>query len=231
MSDLDSLLVSVSGRIVHDWDFAFHKNNGEIANRLRSELSSSIREIAIDSDGDIEIQTGVGSIYATPSAVIIGGWLTDSQSLSRPEGTAEFGRIIDLVAKSKGSFAVQTYSVRLFFRFTPVNGLKLLGDLGFESILRSILGDKTPSDIRSYKFSTRHDKDEFLSVIELEASTKDVQLRYSRDRNGTEFDSFRAFLNAADLTGLIQELKPFAGVLVAAQQPRIGRAPFGGSKR
>jgi hypothetical protein len=230
MPDPDSLIVSVSGRIVHQWDFVFYKNNGDIANRLRSELGSSVKDISIDSDGDIEIQTNVGSIYATPTTVVAGGWLTDSKSLSEPQGAALLGRIVDVVAESKGSFVVQSYGVRLFFRFTPEKGLKLLGDLGFENVLRSILGDKTPSDVRSYKFSAKHEKDDFSTLIEVEASTKDVQLRYSRDRNGTDFNSYSAFLSAADLPGLIQELKPFAGVLVAAQQPRLGRSLFSGKK-
>jgi hypothetical protein len=227
MPGLDDLIVSVSGRLVHQWDFAFYKNNGEIANRMRRELGSALKEISLDSDGDIDLRTDQGTFYVTPAGVVAAGWLTNSKSLlSGSRGTEEFAQVIELLANAKGSFAPEGYSVRLFFRFTPESGLRLIGARGFESVLRSILGDKTPSDVKSYKFSSKHDKGEFSDSIELEASAKDVQLRYSRDWNGTGIDSYRAFLEAVDLTGLIEDLKPFAEVLVAAQ-PRLGRGLFG----
>src|SRR5260221_6264906 len=148
MPTLDDFIVSVSGRLTHEWDFAFYKNNGEIANRIRAELGSSFKEMSLDSEGDVDLRTDIGHFYATPAGVIAGGSLTDIKSLLGPQGTQNFAKTVELIAKCEGSFATEAYGVRLFFRFTPDNSLKLLGARGFESVLQSILGDKTPSDVK-----------------------------------------------------------------------------------
>ncbi len=228
---LDELIVSVSGRLTHQWDFAFYKNNGEIANRIRAELASLLKEISIDNDGDIVIKTHVeGSFYVTPAGIIAGGWLTNSKSLSVHQDIEDFAHIFELLAKSKGSFTVEAYNVRLFFRLTPENGLNLLRSRGFESVLQSILGDKTPSEVQSFRFSTRYNKGAFLDLLELEASAPDVQLRYIRDANGTSFDSYRAFLGAVNLREVVEDLKPFVEVLRAAE-PRLIDRILGGKKQ
>ncbi len=54
--DFDNSIVSLSGRLNHQWDFAFYKNNGEIANRMRVELGSEAQELKIDGDVDIEMK-------------------------------------------------------------------------------------------------------------------------------------------------------------------------------
>jgi hypothetical protein len=155
-------------------------------------------------------------------AVITAGWLTNSKELSGQQKIKKFADIIELLVKSKGSFAAEYFSVRLFFRFRPENGLNLLRDRGYESTLRFILGEESSSDVQSFKFSTTRVKSTFLDSIELEASSKDVQLRYSR--SGTDFDSYTEFVEAANVTELLEELRPFAEILVAAE-PRglLGR--------
>jgi hypothetical protein len=227
----DGLIVSVAGRMMHPWDFAFYKNNGEIANQIRIAVPS-IREIKLDEDGDVNIRTpDMGTFFATPSGVAGGGWLTDSRSLSQPNSTEEYAQTMDSIFKAKGSFVANSYSVRLFFRFTPENGLKLIGAGGLEVLLQSILGDKIPSDVESYKFSAAHDKDGFSDFVELEASVKDVQLRYSREKS-EHFDSYSAFLSSVDLPRLIEDLRPFSDVLVAAQpKPRNLRPSLFGEKK
>jgi hypothetical protein len=226
MPNADDLIVSISGRIVHEWDFAFYKNNGETANRVRDQIGSAAKAISIDDEGDIDIQSDQGSFFLTPAGIIAGGWLTHLNNLSVPGGADEFAQIIESLARAKGSFKPNGYSVRLFLRFTPANGLTLIGSRGFESILSSVLAEKSPSTVKTYKFSSRYDKGDYLDTLELEVSEKDVQLRYSRDKNGTSFDSYRAFLAAADLVGLIEELRPFAKILAGAEPQLRRRALF-----
>lgn len=231
MPTLDDFIVSVSGRLTHQWDFTFYKNNGDIANRIRADLGSSFKEMTIDGEGDIDLRTEVSHFYATPAGIIAGGWLTETKRLlAAPQGIEDFTKTIEIIVKHKGSFALETYSVRLFFRFTPENSLKLLGARGLESVLQSILGDKAPSDVKSFKFSARHDRGKFSDLIELETSLRDVQLRYSCDANGTDFDSYRAFLVAVDFTRLIEDIRPFAEGLIAAQPQLLGRGLLGRKK-
>ncbi len=100
--------------------------------------------------------------------------------------------------------------------------MNLLRDRGFESTLQLILGEKS-SDVHSFKSSTTHSKGKFLDFIELEASLKDVQLRYGRGGNGADFSSYSAFVEAADLAGIMKDLKPFAEVLLQAEPQRLRR--------
>jgi hypothetical protein len=224
MASFDQSIVSVSGHQTHQWDFTFYKNNGDIANRVRAELGSALKEISIDKDGDIDINTtDEGNFIVTPGAVIAAGWLTDSKNLLVPQEIRRFTRIIELLAKSKGALTTDFYSVRLFFRFRPGNSMSLLRERAFKNTLESILGEQTPSDIESLKFSTSYRKDGFVDFLELEGSPKDVQLRYSRSRKGADFDSYHAFLDAVDLAELLEKLKPFAEILMAAEPQLLGR--------
>ncbi|SRR6266513_653678 len=228
MANFDQSIVSVSGRLNHAWDFAFYKNNGEIANRMRTELGPSLEEISIDKDGDINVEMiKEGSFIITPAAIIAAGWLTNSKTLASHQEVEKFTHIIEVLAKSKGSFTTEAYNVRLFFRFRPENGLNLMRGRGFESVLQSIFGERAPSEVQSLKFSTKRNRGEFVDSIEVEASPKDVQLRYSRSAIGASFDTYHAFIAGADLTVLVEELKPFAEVLIAAE-PRglLGRGLF-----
>ena len=224
MSNFDESIVSISGRLTHKWDFTFYKNNGEIANRLQAELGSAQKQIAIDTDGDLEIETvDVGTFFVTPGRVVAAGWLTDSKSLLVQKEIERFTGTIELLAKSKGSFKTETYNVRLFFRFRPGNSLTLLREHGFQNILESILGEQTPSDTESFKFSTSYRRDRFSDFLELEATPKDVQLRYSRSGSGVDFNSYPAFVDSADLAGIMKDLRPFAEVLLLAEPRGLRR--------
>ena len=101
--------------------------------------------------------------------------------------------------------------------------MNLLRDRGYESTLRLILGENAPSDVQSFKFSTTRSQGKFLDSIELEASSKDVQLRYSRNANAAHFDSYTEFVEEANLPGVLEELKPFAEILIAAEPQGLGR--------
>jgi hypothetical protein len=224
MSTFDESIVSVSGRLTHKWDFTFYKNNGEIANRLQAELGSGQGQITVDREGDLEIEINeMGVFFLTPGAVVAAGWVTDSKSLLVHQEVEKFTRTIELLAKSKGSFTAETYNVRLFFRFRPANSLSLLREHGFKNILESILGEHAPSDVESSKFSASYRKDKFFDFLELEATTKDVQLRYSRSGSRADFDTYHAFLDAADFAGMMKDVKPFAEVLLLAEPRGLGR--------
>jgi hypothetical protein len=225
MPNFENSLVSVSGRLAHPWDFAFYKNNGEIANQVRAELQESLNDIKIDGDGDIDVSTDHGSFYLTPVGIAAGGWLTRSRDLLEPGNAHELAQLIDLLKKIKRTFDVSSYSVRLFYRFTPQNGLTMIGARGFENVLRSILADNTPSAPDSYKFSSKFEKGEFSDLVEVEASLKDVQIRYSRDQYPTTFGSYGEFLSAADLRGMVESIRSFADVLVAAEPERLPARP------
>lgn len=234
MATLEQQIISVSGRLSHSWDFTFYKNNGEIANRVRAELGSSLKQIRIDNDGDVSVDTHAeGSFFATPTTIFAAGWLTDTKSLSEQDGLKKFAHIIETMARCKGSFAAETYNVRLFFRFTPENGLSLLRSHGYESGLQSILGETTPSEVDAIKFSSSYLRNRFLDSVELEASKQDVQLRYSRSAIGTDFDSYLAFIEAANLKGLTEDLRPFAEFLKETEPRfalRAGLAALGKKK-
>src|SRR5215469_1713303 len=203
-TEFDNFLVSFSGRLYHAWDFTFYKNNGEVANRVRSELGSQVQDIKIDNDSDISVGTAHGTYFITPTGVVAGGWLTLLKNLSEQnERIDNFAGIMDSLCKSKRSLPTENYGLRIFFRFTPANSMKVLRDLSFEGPLRSIFGDnKVPSDSQTLKFSTKFRRNEFSDLIEVEASVEDIQLRYSRDSVG-DFPSFHAFLKAANLKGII----------------------------
>jgi hypothetical protein len=230
MPTFDQSIVSVSGRIGHERDFTFYKNNGDIANLLQKQLSSTPKEITIDTDGDIEIEMAdVGTIIATSSAAIAVGWATNPKMLSAQQEIEKFANVLERLVKLKGSFAVELYGIGLFFRFRPENALNLLRERGLESSLQLIFSEKAPPDIASLKSSTTRSKGKFLDTVELEASSKDARLRYSRNGKGADFDSYLAFVAAASLTDMLAELKPFAEILLAAE-PRLGLR-LGGSPR
>src|SRR5689334_13776334 len=140
-SEFDNFIVSFSGRLNHAWDFTFYRNNGEIANQIRTELGSQVQEIKIDSEGDINVGTARGSYFITPGGVVAGGWLTILKNLSEQNEKIEnFASIMDSLYKLKGSFPTEGCGARIFFRFTPVDGLKLLRDRSFEGSLQSMFG-------------------------------------------------------------------------------------------
>ncbi len=125
---------------------------------------------------------------------------------------------MDSVYKVKGSsFSIDSYGVRLFLRFSPENSMDFLRNHGFDSTLHSMFGDKAPSELNTLKFSTRYPRENFSDLIELEATPKDVQLRYSRDVAAANFSSFHAFLNGVNLKDVMDDLRSFCEPLAVTQ--------------
>ncbi len=225
MTSLENLLFTLSGRVNHAFDFTFHKNNGDFANYARSELRSiatsplplAVRDIRIDEDGDVEIQTNKSRFYLTPTGVVVGGWLTKINDLS--ESIQALSRVVDLLVAIRAPLKPETYGVRLGFIFTPVSGLRLIRTSGIDAVLNTVLAQKAPTDIEKFKYSTRYKRGDFSDTLELEGSEKEVQLRYFRDCFGKSFESFGQFLTTADLAGIYEELRGFAERLVADERP------------
>jgi hypothetical protein len=223
MVTMDQVATSVSGRVSHAWDFVFRKNAGEIANQLRRAFGQDLTEIRIDEEGDIVIELPTqGSFFVTPDSVIAGGWVTLATNLEQDE-LERFANIVRTITEIKQASSPDNYSVRLFFRFTPEDGLALLRNDFFSHSLQSILSDRTPSDLESLKFSSGYKNGKFRDFVEVEASTKNVQLRYSRSASATEFDSYLKFLEACKLRGIVDTLTPVGERLKNAEpKVRIG---------
>src|SRR6267378_6743714 len=113
MPDFEDLILSITGRITHELDFAFEKHNEEFANGIRSkfnaaeEASLKIVRMRIDDDGDIAIRTSrpeSGTCYVSASSVTIVGWLAAPRRLREANGLYELGRALESFYKERGHF-------------------------------------------------------------------------------------------------------------------------------
>jgi hypothetical protein len=221
MSLSDDLLLSISATLTHPWDYAFYQHNGEIANNIRAEFEqngpSVLKEITIDSDNDIKVGTKMASFYVNPGGVVSGGWLLFLKDLRDAEQMEEYSRTIDLIFTTSASLAPESYSIRLLFRITPENPLGLLKPRIADAASKLILADKAPEEMTSFKTSMRFEQGRFLDTLELEVSQKEVQLRYHRA--GNRFISFQAFLQTANLNGLVENIESFIELLQGNEPP------------
>jgi hypothetical protein len=221
MSLSGDLLLSISATLTHPWDFAFYQHNGEIANRIRAEFEQNgppvLKEITIDPDNDIKVSTKMSSFYVNPSGVVSGGWLVFLKELQDTQQMEEYSRTIDLIFTTSASFAPESYSIRLLFRTTPENPLGLLSPRIVDAASKLILADKAPQEMTSFKTSMRFDQGRFSDTLDLEVSQKEVQLRYHRA--GNRFISFQAFLQTANLNGLVENVESFIELLQSNEPP------------
>lgn len=217
MPPYDSLPLSLTCRITHQKDFAFQKNNGDIANRIRpkflgehhSKTAANLVKIELDDDGDISIGTDRCSLYVTADSVFAVGFLVTPKSLWEKSHINEIPPMLELLFEERRSLSPVLFHVRLYFRFPSKEGLGLLKSRCCDASLAVILGNDIPSDINRFRMSTKYDRNNFADSLELEGSTGDVQLRYNREAPATAFPSYGAFLEAADLSGLAEELRAF----------------------
>src|SRR5260370_10066727 len=164
MANFDDLIFSLTGRLVHQNDFAFQSKNGEIANQLRVTLSRadprvpglSAKQMDIDSDGDISLLTDKGTVYITANSVFLTGWKTTPKELSEDEHLEELSAIMGLIFDSRSPLEAQSYQARLFFtaRFNPLKpriGASALGPRCYDATLRSILAPNVPSEVTEFR--------------------------------------------------------------------------------
>jgi hypothetical protein len=213
----DDLLLSISANLTHERDFTFYAKNGEIANRIREELEkrspSILNDIELDSDGDVRVKTGMGSFYVSPTGVTASAWLIELKELREIAALQEYSRAIDLLFHAGSSFQVKSHSVRLLFRFTPANGVPRLKSGIIDSALRTILGDKAPDVVTTFKTSVMYWRGEqFLDTLELDAVPDQTQIRYNRTSLDV-YESFQGFLEAANLNGIVGDIESFLQTL------------------
>ncbi len=232
MPSFDDLILSFTGRIVHQVDFAFQKNSGEIANQLRAKFSgvppsplSGLKDITIDEDGDIAIQTETSPLYVTSDSVFVAGWLTTPRALSEGQHIEKLSSTLESLLKARHPLGPEAYQVRIFFtaRFVQRQGLNLLQSQCCHGALKSILGQKTPSEVDAFRMSADYGKGMFSDSLELEGSRREIQLRYGRETSAKNFRSYSAFLEAADLRGVVEDLRPFIEVFLTDPSKLLGR--------
>ena len=108
MPDFDDLILSVTARLSHEFDFAFTKNNGDLANRLRSrftleeESARRAGNVTLDEDGDIRIRFETATCYISAGGITVAGWLTSSKMLAE-HGLDELSETIERVFGGKTS--------------------------------------------------------------------------------------------------------------------------------
>ncbi|MFI5127624.1 MAG: hypothetical protein ACHQJX_12430, partial [Candidatus Acidiferrales bacterium] len=85
------------------------------------------------------------------------------------------------------------------------------------------LGREAPSEINAFQMSASFNRNPFLDAMELESTGRDLQLRYVREAPADAFDSYRSFMVAANLSTIVQELKPFIEALIAEPSKLLGR--------
>lgn len=222
----DYTFASISAGLTHAFDFTFYSNNGQIANRIRAqmeaEMPSFLKDIRIDSDSDINVKTPAGTFYVTPSGISTTGWLVllnQLKDFSSPD-VKVFSRAVDILAIASGSMAVDRYSMRILFRFTPEDALGLLGPRAVQPSLQMMLGSKS-LQVSSFKNCLRYSKGQFSDNLEVEASAEETEVRCQRGSAGA-FDSYQAFLQAASMSELIADVTPFLELLSANEKSILG---------
>lgn len=234
MPNFDDLILNITGRVLHQTDFAFAKNSGEMANSLRQTLLakglpqpiSKIERVEIDDDGDISIRTDKCHLYMSSESILAVGWAVTPNDLSEGRELEGLSRTLELLHKERGSLPLESYQVRLFFsaRFLPRSGLlKALQTRSLDTTLTSVLGREAPSEINAFQMSASFNRNPFLDAMELESTGRDLQLRYVREAPADAFDSYRSFMVAANLSTIVQELKPFIEALIAEPSKLLGR--------
>jgi hypothetical protein len=217
MADFDDLILSVTARLTHEFDFAFTKNNGDLANRLRSKFAlkeksaGEVHIISLDEDGDVRIQYKTATCYISGAAITVAGWVTSAKLLAE-RGLDELTEMIEDISAERLQFPPRDYDIRLLIYSSPV----LPED--FDAVLarscgvalRSMFPGET-HHLKRGRLLMEYQQDKFYDTLEFEASkVEEVQLRYRRAGKAQDFDSYGGFLRAADLKGLVEYLRPFA---------------------
>jgi hypothetical protein len=234
MANFDDLIFNLTGRLVHQNDFAFQSKNGEIANQLRATLSRSqvpglgAKHMDIDSDGDISVQTDKGTIYLTANSIFLTGWQTTPRELSQGEHLQELSAIIGLMFEARRPLEALSHQARLFFtaRFNPLRarvGASALTPRCYDATLRSILCTDVPEEVSEFRTFSTFQRAEFTDSVEVETSKRDIQVRYGREASVENFPSFESFLKGADLKGVAYSLKPFISDIISDPSKLFGR--------
>jgi hypothetical protein len=218
MADFDDLILSITGRLQHEFDFAFTKNNGDLANHLRSkfkpEEESAVRitAVTVDEDGDIRVRTEKATCYLSASAITVAGWLTSAKTLWGERGLDQLGETMECLFAERHAFQSRDYDIRLFVYARKVSDDDVDAVLSRSCgvALQSMFTQGIPHRLRGGRMFAEYQKDKFSDTLEFESLQNDVELRYIRAGKAQDFGSYRQFLRSADLNGLVEYIKPFA---------------------
>jgi hypothetical protein len=218
MADFGDLILSVTARLTHDLDFAFTKNNGDLANRLRSKFAHQEEEstneaqvLNLDEDGDIRIRFKGATCYISAGSIAVAGWLTSAKMLEE-QGVDELSETIEHIFEERPQFQRREYDLRLLIYTGSVlpEDFDTALSRSCGVALQSMFADATPRLTRG-RLLVEYQKGKFQDSLDFEASkAEEVQLRYGRTGKAQDFGSYAEFLRAADLRGLVEHLRPFA---------------------
>jgi hypothetical protein len=215
MTSLEQVLVVVSGFVEHERDFAFRKNSGEIANRVRAEFSegkyrefAALQEIFIDEEDDIGVRTEKGTWYLTPTSVSIVGWPVRLGDLYTTGCLGGLAGLMESLLESRKMFKAELLSVRLFFlpKLTPESDLRALEQLAYSPLV-ALFGERAPQDGATSRFLTTFRSADFDNTLELEIKGKEIELRYTREATASAFPSYLEFLEKAQLGHMADDLR------------------------
>ncbi len=217
MNTFQDLLLTFTTRISHEEDFAFDRDRGPLANALRKELLQlsisepdlELRDVAVDEDGDISVQTKKCSVFVTSDSLLMIGWVTTPEELADASFLSKVSRLVATLFEARGSFRPKTYGARWLFstRFPPRIDSTSLTSKIYAPILASILED-VPSSVNSFQVNSNYRSGEFSDLVEIEISKRDIQIRQGRESDASNFHDFGEFLLRADLAGTIDRLRP-----------------------
>jgi hypothetical protein len=222
MADFSDLILSVTARLNHDFDFAFMTNNGDLANRLRSKLSleqeaanRKASKVSVDEDGDIRIRFPLATCYVSAGAITIAGWLTTAKWLEE-HGLDELSDTVEYVFEERLQFQRREYDMRLLIYSRSVSQEETDAALSKSCrvALESMFAQAPPPYLGRGRLLVEYQEGKFSDSLEFEASKEkeEVQLRYGRAAKAEDFKSYREFLRAADVKGLVEYLRPFAEI-------------------
>jgi len=227
MPDFEDLPLSVTSRVTHQTDFAFEKNNGEFANRLRSKFNTAkeagprIERISIDDDGDISIRTNNpegGTWYVSASSVTIVGWLTSARKLRDTHGLDELGHTTESLYAERSQFQPELYDVRLFLfaRSVPEGDFSAILSRSCGAAFGNIFTKGVPLRMSKGRISAEYQKDGFSDSVDFRISADGIELRYIRAALAEDFASYNKFLLSSDFIGVVDDIKPFAEMMKLA---------------
>jgi hypothetical protein len=230
MVNLGETIVGASSLIEHGQDFAFRKNNGEIANKLREDFSgagrfaksASLQEIFIDEEDDIGVRTDKGTWYLTPNSISIVGWPVRLKDLSAQGCLDELALMTQTLFEGRKILGAQLFSIRLFFlpSHLPGPNLTAFANAAYAP-LRSLLGKRTLPDGVASRFLTTFRVGNFESTLELELQEGEMQLRYTREAAAQHFRSYPEFLEQVQLGEMGEDLRVVLGKVPLETPPAL----------
>jgi len=236
MSTFQDLLVTLTGRIVHENDFTFPKTKEELALKIKSDYLPKIHDlwglgdatvsIDIDSEGDIAIEGVKRSLFVTRESIVFSTRPTAIGLIATGQETSETSGVLDDLFKLRRSFKALRYDIRLFLRlrFRQALPLDALQPTYFGTIVGQLSSDLVPASVETLGWQVTYHERDFIDSFELKVEPREFELRYSREGGAHQFSSFENFVMASDLGGVAERIRPFLEPLIADPTKILGIA-------